>query len=207
MKWLGLAAILAGCAGASPRTDEAVAAAAAAGTAQVVASVEAAERQRQAPRPQICGDYGNESTCYCGPVQDTGTSSAARMTLGEARAYTLMYLNGLRSLNGLGALSLDEGLNDFAQRGSEQLSRDHRPHGHFLDERGACPGCGEVQGDPKGWHVAPVQKQIDEILAGMMAEGVGGRHHDDILRPEWRRLGVGIVSPGERMYFTTDFAL
>lgn len=89
---------------------------------------------------------------------------------------------------------------------SEQLARDHRAHGHFDVEGARCGACGENQGDPRGWRAEPVSKQIDEILGGMMAEGPGGGHHDNMLNPRWHRLGVGVVNPGQTMYFTTDFA-
>jgi hypothetical protein len=195
------------CAGCtkSPATNEAIFWGSQAGTAQLAKSAEENERRRQPPRPQPCGDYDHPSTCYQGPIQDTGGRVVPGMTLTEARSYTLRYINGLRSLNGREPLTLDDRLTEFAQQGSEQLSRDHRPHGHIIDEQGKCPGCSENQGDSYGWRPAPLQKQIDEILAGMMAEGTGGGHHDNILRPEWRKLGVGIVYPEGRLFFTTDF--
>jgi uncharacterized protein YkwD len=30
-------------------------------------------------------------------------------------------------------------------------------------------------------------------------------HHDALLRPEWKRLGVGIANRDGRTYFTIDF--
>jgi uncharacterized protein YkwD len=199
-------AVLVGCGGTSSTTNEALSAAAAAGTAQIVRSDEERQWRRQPPRPQWCGDYDAQSRCYRGPVQDTGERDDASMSVAEGKRYALMYINGLRSLNGVGPLELDAELDAFAQHGSEQLARDHRPHGHLLDERSGCPACGETQGDPDGWRPAPLQRQIDEVLAGMMAEGPGGGHHDAILRPEWRKLGVGIVNPGGRVFLTMDFA-
>lgn len=37
-------------------------------------------------------------------------------------------------------------------------------------------------------------------------EGPGGGHHDILLSPASAHVGVGIVNPGGRMYFTVDFA-
>jgi hypothetical protein len=103
-------------------------------------------------------------------------------------------------------VELDDALDDFAREGSEQLARDHRPHGHFRENAARCIDCGECQGAPEGWRQEPVAVQVDEILAGMMAEGPGGGHHDALLSPRWTRMGVGITNPGGVMYFTIDFA-
>jgi hypothetical protein len=44
------------------------------------------------------------------------------------------------------------------------------------------------------------------MLLQMMNEGAGGMHHDVLLRPEWRKLGVGVVRRDERLYLTMDFS-
>ncbi len=140
----------------------------------LTADMEAAKHDAQnAPlRPSYCdGDYRN--TCIGGraysdpdPVDDRD-----EMTLAEARRHTLMYINGIRSLHGVGLLELDDGITEFAQDGSEQLARDHRAHGHIHDRQHQCLGCGENQSGTTGWRVEPVGRQIDEILGLMMAEG------------------------------------
>jgi uncharacterized protein YkwD len=176
--------------------------------AAAVTGVQEAEKNaaKNAPpyRSYCAGDYDHD--CYVGPIQEDDRAGVEDMTLAQARSHTLMYINGMRSLRGIALVELDDTLNAFAQEGSEQLARDHRPHGHLVDQRAQCPGCGENQGDPNGWRPAPVSKQIDEMLGGMMAEGPRGGHHDVLLYPRWGRLGVGIVNPGGRVYFTTDFA-
>jgi uncharacterized protein YkwD len=157
------------------------------------------------PFPTYCGgDYDHE--CDVGPVRDDRRGGTEGMTLGEARSHALMYVNGMRSLNGVGLVELDDALTAFAQEGSEQLARDHKPHGHIEARRDDCRSCSENQGDPNGWRAGPVDKQIDEIIAGFMAEGPGGGHHDNMLDRRWSRLGVGIANAGETMYFTIDFA-
>jgi hypothetical protein len=117
-----------------------------------------------------------------------------------------MYINGMRSLHGVGLLELDDALTAFAQEGSDRLARDHRGHGHIIEQQATCPGCGENQSDSRGWRPGPLGRQIDEILALMMDEGPGGGHHDNMLDPRWTRLGVGITNPGGEAYVTTDFA-
>ena len=119
------------------------------------------------------------------------------------RAYTLKYINALRARHRRGPLVLDPGLNAFAQEGSVELSRNHLPHHHA--ETTPC-GCAENQAAPDGWAPGPIDVQIAEILAGDAGRRTRGGHHDNMLAPAWHRLGVGIVNPGGRMYFTTDFA-
>jgi uncharacterized protein YkwD len=163
---------------------------------------------RNAPlRPTACG-ASYRDTCNTGRALEDPSPPDDRdeMTVAEARRHTLVYINGIRSLQHLPLLELDDALTEFAQEGSEQVAKDHRAHGHFHDKGAECPGCGENQSGEAGWRVEPVGKQIDEILALMMAEGPGGGHHDNLLSPRWRHLGVGITNPGGEMYLTTDFA-
>jgi uncharacterized protein YkwD len=188
---------------------DAAAYAAAAGGITAVHEAAKAEAQNAPMRRTYCaGEY--EHDCYSGralpdstPEQPGGPDD---MTLEEARSHALTYINGLRSLNGVGLLERDDALTAFAQEGSEQVSRDHRGHGHFTDHAADCPSCGENQSGATGWRPGPVGRQIDEVLQLMMAEGPGGGHHDNMLNPRWTRLGVGIVNPGGEMYLTLDFA-
>jgi uncharacterized protein YkwD len=164
---------------------------------------------RNAPvrRTYCAGNYDHD--CYTGPLPDPPQDERPgeeEMTLNEARSHVLTYVNGLRSLNGVGLLELDDGLTEFAQDGCEQLARDHRPHGHITDHRGECPSCGENQSGANGWRSGPVGRQVDEVIELMMAEGPGGGHRDNMLDARWGHLGVGIVNPGGPMYLTMDFA-
>jgi len=210
LAWLRLAVVCLGC--GAPQSDgakygEALAFAVAAGAAQGAQTAMEESARNAPPRPERCGDDG-EYVCYrVATSPSRNDPSEPAMGIGEARIYTLHYINGVRRLNGVGPLDLDESLNAFAQAGSVQLSRDHRLHQHMVDQEQDCGACAENQGSPTGWRSAPLQEQIAEILGDMMREGPGGGHHDNLLRPEARKLGVGIVNPGGRMYFTIDFAM
>jgi hypothetical protein len=47
---------------------------------------------------------------------------------------------------------------------------------------------------------------IDVILNGFIAEGVGGGHYDNMANPGWTILGVGIVVDGNgTLWLTHDF--
>jgi hypothetical protein len=125
----------------------------------------------------------------------------------EARDYVLGYVNGVRKLNGVARAERDASLEAFAQAGSEELAHNHRLNGHIAEHgRELQVPAGEVQGSPDGAPPGPLQDRLGEILLGIMAEGAGGLHHDTLLRPEWRKLGVGIVSREGRLYFTADFS-
>ncbi len=139
--------------------------------------------------------------------EDRGPRTDLGFELDSMRSYTLRFINGLRAMNRRSPLFLNAELNAFAQEGSLELSINHRPHHHFEESAFGC-GCGalgENQGAPQGWPPGPVDTQIVEMLGGMLSEGPGGGHHDAMLSPAWHKLGVGIVNPGGRMYFTNDF--
>jgi hypothetical protein len=50
------------------------------------------------------------------------------------------------------------------------------------------------------------KKQVALLLKIMMDEGPGGGHHDNILSPKYRRVGIGLVYVGDRFYLTNDFS-
>jgi hypothetical protein len=159
--------------------------------------------------PRRCDDdqYGCYST-EMRPAAAPAPTPPAIVSLQDARQYTLQYINGVRRLNGAGPLVLDDNLTAFAQAGSEELADDHQPHQHFREHASELGfgALGENQGDPQGWRPEELEDQIGDMLGAMMREGVGGAHRDTLLAAQWTRLGVGIVNPGQRMYFTTDFA-
>jgi hypothetical protein len=93
-----------------------------------------------------------------------------------------------------------------AARDAEQDRERDNPCPYLSSERRACPICAETQGDPAGLDAAPVHDQLDAALAFMLSEGAGGPDHDVMLGADWHRVGVGIVNPDARMYFTFDVA-
>ncbi|MFO0680295.1 MAG: CAP domain-containing protein, partial [Polyangiaceae bacterium] len=133
--------------------------------------------------------------------------SSGNTVLDDARAYNLQAINAIRAKANLPAYTMDAKLNDFAQKASEDLASTNAAHRYFSRNANSCQ-CSlsaENQGDPSGWSPGDVKKQIDEILDLMMSEGPGGGHHDNIVSRQHTKIGVGIVNPGGRMYFTNDF--
>lgn len=131
--------------------------------------------------------------------------------------YNVERVNAYRAQKNLPPLLYDAKISAFATKGSERLSRDHTPHANFADHiKSAPPGFGsrsaENQGDPSGVPaldadpVASGKKQIDLMLKMMMDEGPGGGHHDNMMNPRFRRVGVGLVYAGHKLYLTNDFS-
>lgn len=130
--------------------------------------------------------------------------------------YNLELVNGYRAKGGLGPLLYDAKISAFAREGSEQLAVDHVPHAHFGAKARGAPGFGsrsaENQGDPNGVPVldpdphANGRKQVALMMKMMMDEGPGGGHHDNMMNARYRRIGIGLVYVGQRLYLTNDFS-
>lgn len=89
--------------------------------------------------------------------------------------------------------------------------RNHIPHQHSSDSdvwaTGFEGGAAENQGDPNGWFPGPTEEGINDILQSMMNEGPGGGHHDSIINPKFRRVGIGLVKDVRgKLYLTNDFS-
>jgi hypothetical protein len=129
------------------------------------------------------------------------------MTDEDAHDYVLAYVNGVRRLNRVGPLVSDPILEAFARAGSDELAQDHSPNRHLLDHaRELQSRSGEVQGSPDGAMPGPLQERIADYLLRWTGEGPGGTHHDTMLLPEWRKIGVGIALREGRLYLTVDFS-
>jgi hypothetical protein len=127
-------------------------------------------------------------------------------------------VNAYRSTKGLHPVVYDSKISAFATRGSEQLSRDHTPHAHFQQNAHGAPPPGfgskaaENQGDPGGVPVLDPDPskngrvQVDMMLKMMMDEGPGGGHYDNMMNPRFRRIGIGLVYAGGKLYMTNDFS-
>lgn len=138
---------------------------------------------------------------------------------GDFEKYNLDRINQLRAQAGLQPLVLDAQLTQFAREGSAQLMRDHVPHGHFAQsgssmwKQGFNGAAAENQGSNTGWPrlaqdpTSNEKQQIDQILSMMMREGPGGGHHDNILNPKMKRMGIGLVEDSEgKLWMTNDFS-
>jgi hypothetical protein len=130
--------------------------------------------------------------------------------------YNLDLLNQYRAKAGRPPLLYDAKISAFALAGSKQLASDHAAHAHFASQQAGAPGFGthsaENQGDPSGVPsmdsdaIASGKKQIATLLEIMIDEGPGGGHYENMLSTKYRRVGIGLYSPGGRLYLTNDFS-
>jgi hypothetical protein len=130
--------------------------------------------------------------------------------------YNVELLNEYRRRAGVRPLKYDAKISAFALAGSRELAANHRAHAHFARNAKGSPVLGtksaENQGDPNG--VPPLdrdpiesgKKQIALLLKLMFDEGPGGGHHDNMLNPAFRRVGIGLYESGGRLYLTNDFS-
>jgi hypothetical protein len=156
---------------------------------------------------------------------DDGVSetSEAITTFTSFQRHNLSVINGYRSRKGLVPLKLSPALSTFAHAGSVELSQDHSPHAHFIHagasifNKGFKLSAGENQGDPHGWPVlvpgnvtANRDAQIDDIQKAMFDEGPGKGeahgHYQNMMNAKFRRVGVGLVDVGGKLYLTNDYS-
>jgi uncharacterized protein YkwD len=132
--------------------------------------------------------------------------------------YNLDRINEYRAREGLTPLVLDAKLSAFALEGSRASKAGGPAHGHIghaskeeFERAGFTKG---YWAENQGWSsraasdpTANEEKQIAGLLQGMMNEGPGGGHHDNILAKGARRLGVGIIMDADGgITLTNDFA-
>ena len=132
--------------------------------------------------------------------------------------YNLDRINEYRAREGLTPLVLDARLSAFALEGSRESKAGGPAHGHIGHaSKNEFERAGFTKGywaENQGWSsraapdpTANEEKQIAGLLQGMMNEGPGGGHHDNILAKGARRLGVGIIMDADGgITLTNDFA-
>jgi hypothetical protein len=207
----------AGAQGANPAIAAGFVAAAAA--AQIAESVAEENARRNAPVAHasavVSPQCDNDQQYACVSVQPTSSAGSStgsgrtepEMSDDQARDYVLRYLNGVRRLNSVALLARVGSVDAFAQAGSEELAVDHRAGAHMIAHAGDLGArSAEVQGPAEGLEAGALEDRIGETLLRFMNEGPGGSDHDTILRPEWRKIGVGLVARDGRTFLTVDFS-
>ncbi len=204
----------------STKLTEAAAFAGAAAVAQIVESAVEAHARNSVP---VTGSAGlravpqcdNDGQYPCVTLEGSPPSGGVRspptdreMTPDELRDYVLAYVNGVRKLNELGPVVRDPRLDAFARAGSDALSLDHLAHRHLNDHAGELESLpAELQDSPEGTPVdGLLQDGIGGILVHWMDEARDGPHRATLMRPEWRKIGIGVASREGRVYVTLDFS-
>jgi hypothetical protein len=212
-----------GCSGAGAQgANPAIAAGfvAAAAGAQVAQSIAEENARRSAPVAHasavVSPQCDNDGQYACLSIQPTASSTGSsgggnpaqpEMSDDQARDYVLQYVNGVRKLNSVTLLARDDSLDASAQAVSDELAIDHL-HGAHMRAHASDLGAysAELQGPADGSKEGALQDRIGDILLRFMNEGPGGADYDTVLRPEWRKLGVGIVTRDGSTFFTVDFS-
>ncbi len=130
--------------------------------------------------------------------------------------YNVERLNAYRRQAGIAPLKYDAAISAFATDGSKQLAKDHQAHAHFRQKAGDAKALGSHSAENQGdWNGVPKladdpiesgKKQIDWMLDLMFKEGPGGGHHDNMLNPKFKRVGIGLVTVSGKLYLTNDFS-
>jgi uncharacterized protein YkwD len=127
-------------------------------------------------------------------------------------------INAFRAQENLPPLALDQALTAAANEGTREFAAGGGPHGHFREHRREIKDSvhatvvNENQGKRGGHPAQPVPidefvaQQIETLITNMFDEGPGGGHHDSIVNPRYRRIGIGIAVIGQFVYLTNDFA-
>lgn len=161
---------------------------------------------------------GNGAPTAEGPSVNGSPSPATGSAFDAAVRYNVDRLNAIRQGVGAPPLTLDPQLSAFARTATERFAQDSVPHGHMRDNGKSAPGFSgkraENQGVSKDRSLAQPNPSaqvlgvhIDRTLGWMMNEGPGGGHHDAIIEPRFRRVGVGLtVSADGRFILTNDFS-
>ena len=166
------------------------------------------------------GGHGtNEGGPTDGPAVDSGPFDPFQLR-------NLDDINKYRATLSIAPLTLDATLSKFAQTGTVEESMNHIAHANFMAAQAAgtlftpadgfSMNAGENQGDPNGWNPISSNKttneldQIDAILKVMFDEGPGTGethgHYENIMNPQFTRLGVGLLEVGDKLYLTNDFS-
>lgn len=112
----------------------------------------------------------------------------AHATLRPQERALLGAVNDVRTERGLQPLDADPALTRAARRHSRTLlRRDVLVHGAFAARLARFGARGPAFGENLGWTVGPGAK-IRRIVGGWLASP---GHRSNLLRPGWRRVGVG----------------
>ena len=201
------------------KMQEAAVMAGSAAVAQVVVSAMEAHARNNAPVGhsstglRATPDCDNEGQYPCVSVSgvpspaDPPRAADPEMNSEEARSYVLDYINAVRRIHGAGALVRDPSVDAAAQAESDQAAQDHRTDQPATDQPGPADAThAKLQTSPEAPPQRLLQDRLASILLQWMDERPEGPHRATLMRADWRKIGVGIVTRDGRTHFTVDFA-
>ncbi len=114
-------------------------------------------------------------------------------------------VNAERAKHGLGKLEIDERLTEIARKHSALMSQRHQLSHQFAGEpdvRARVAATG-MRFNYSGENVAYDSRGVDAAHEGLMNSPP---HRENILRPQFNAIGVGVIRSGDILFVTEDFA-
>ena len=121
-----------------------------------------------------------------------------------AEEWMVNAVNAERAKQGLAALQVDPRLTEIARKHSVRMSEARELSHQFNGEpvvRSRVASTG-MRFNYSGENVA-FDSKIETAHSGLM---LSAPHHENIMKPEYNAIGIGIVHKGTRLYVTQDFA-
>jgi hypothetical protein len=121
-----------------------------------------------------------------------------------AESWMVGAVNSERAKAGLPALEVDARLTDIARKHSVRMSQEGELSHQFTGEpvvRDRVSSTG-MRFNFSGENVA-YDSKVESAFSGLM---LSPKHHENIMKPEYNAIGIGIVRKGARYYVTQDFA-
>ena len=122
----------------------------------------------------------------------------------SAEEWMVGAVNSERAKAGLPALEVDARLTDIARTHSVRMSQEGELSHQFNGEpsvRNRVSSTG-MRFNFSGENVA-YDSKVEGAHSGLM---LSPKHHENIMKPEYNVIGIGIVHKGTRFYVTQDFA-
>ena len=119
-------------------------------------------------------------------------------------------INSYRERDGVPPLVRDPSIEAYAMEGARYDAENYDtcgPHCHFRTTGGGGVAIAEneIPGWPLAWY-GSVNAIIEQGTQDMYNEGPGGGHHDNLVNPNFTRVGCGIyVTPDQKVWIVQDF--
>ena len=163
------------------------------------------------PEDGTCSDFPLE----CDPPCEEGEECRQGRCVGigeweEELQHCVDVINSYRELEGLPPLTRDPVIEAYAMEGARYDAEHYQscgPHCHFrvTNGGGVAIAENEIPGWPLDWY-GSVNAVIEQGTEAMYNEGPGGGHHDNLVNPNFTRVGCGIyVTPSNEVWVVQDF--
>jgi len=166
----------------------------------------------------LCAEYGinpgslngsrSSTKVYAHPEAGNATQQTASANLNAYEQQILNQINAIRAANGLNALAPNQALTDIARsRSADMLSRGYfshyTPEGTNIFNILKANGIGYRNAGENLAHSMPASAGSPEVFANAWMNSP--THAANILRPQYRSIGIGVAENNGRRVVTTVF--